>query len=163
MDLVIDHLHGWIGNSETMSERLTSQLVERFNATLDIEEDVVAGAEVLGDAGIATDKRFDCNNNRVANRDALEGIVSGVFGSAPRETVIEKLTLAGIAFGRLTDLEDLAAHPQNRFITVRSHGGEIELMAPGFVTRGAELEYGSVPSLGQHDADIRAEFEPKTP
>jgi len=31
-------------------------------------------------------------------------------------------------------------------------------MAPGFVTRGAELEYGPVPSLGQHDADIRAEF-----
>ena len=119
-------------------------------------------AEVLGDAGIATDERFDSNNNRVGNRDALEDIVSGVFGSAPRESVIEKLTAAGIAFGRLTDLEDLAAHPQNRFITVRSDGGEIELMAPGFVTRGAELEYGPVPSLGQHDADIRAEFGPDT-
>ncbi|GIS13382.1 MAG: hypothetical protein CM15mP115_25330 [Alphaproteobacteria bacterium] len=45
MDLDIDHLRGWIGNSETMSERLTPQLVERFNATLDIEEDAVAGAE----------------------------------------------------------------------------------------------------------------------
>ena len=108
--------------------------------------------------GIATDERFDSNNNRVANRDALEDIVSSVFGSAPRETVIEKLTAAGIAFGRLTDLEDLAAHPQNCFITVRSDGGEIELMAPGFVTRGAELEYGAVPSLGQHDGAIRAEF-----
>ena len=32
MDLDIDHLRGWIGNSETMSERLTLQLVERFNA-----------------------------------------------------------------------------------------------------------------------------------
>ena len=120
------------------------------------------GKAVLGDAGIATDERFDSNNNRVANRDALEDIVSGAFGSAPRETIIEKLTAAGIAFGRLTDLEDLAAHPQNRFITVRSDGGEIELMAPGFVTRGAELEYGPVPSLGQHDANIRAEFGPDT-
>ena len=45
MDLDIDHLRSWIGNSETISERLTPQLVERFNATLDIEEDVVAGAE----------------------------------------------------------------------------------------------------------------------
>ena len=34
MDLDIDHLRGWIGNSETMSERLTPQLVERFYATL---------------------------------------------------------------------------------------------------------------------------------
>ena len=46
---------------------------------------------------------------------------------------------------------------QNKY-HVRPDGGEIELMAPGFVTRGAELEYGPVPSLGQHDADIRAEF-----
>ncbi len=37
MDLDIDHLRGWVGNSETMSERL--------NATLGIEEDAVAGAE----------------------------------------------------------------------------------------------------------------------
>ena len=98
-------------------------------------------AEVLEDAGIATDERFDSNKNRVANRDALEGIVFGVFGTASRETIIEKLTTAGITFTRLTDLEDLAAHAQNRFITVRSDGGEIELMAPGFVTRRAKPEY----------------------
>ena len=115
-------------------------------------------AEVLGDAGIAIDSRFDSNNNRVANRDALEGIIAGVFGSAPREAIIDRLTVAGIAFGRLTDLEDLAAHPQNRFITVQSDGGEIELMAPGFSTRGETPTYGPVPSLGQHSDAIRAEF-----
>ena len=115
-------------------------------------------AEVLGDAGIATHARFNSNNQRVANRDALEGIVARSFASASRETIIERLTAAGIAFGRLTDLEDLAAHPQNNFITVRSDGGEIELMAPGFITRGADMQYGPVPSLGQHDAAIRAEF-----
>jgi crotonobetainyl-CoA:carnitine CoA-transferase CaiB-like acyl-CoA transferase len=114
--------------------------------------------EVLGDAGIATDPRFDSNNNRVANRDALEEILAGVFASAPREDIIGRLDAAGVAFGRLTDLEDLAAHPQNRFITVRSDGGEIELMAPGFVTRGEDLQYGPVPSLGQHTDAIRAEF-----
>ena len=114
--------------------------------------------EVLGDADIATDPRFDSNNNRVANRDALEEIVAGVFGSAPREDIIERLDAAGVAFGRLTDLQDLTAHPQNRFITVRSDGGEIELMAPGFVTRGEDLQYGPVPSLGQHTDAIRAEF-----
>ncbi|MEL0132495.1 MAG: CaiB/BaiF CoA-transferase family protein [Rhodobiaceae bacterium] len=115
-------------------------------------------SEVLGDAGIATDPRFDSNNNRVANRDALEEILAGVFASAPREDIIERLDAAGVAFGRLTDLQDLTAHPQNRFITVRSDGGEIELMAPGFVTRGEDLQYGPVPSLGQHTDAIRAEF-----
>ena len=114
--------------------------------------------DVLGDSGIATDPRFDSNNNRVANRDALENIVADVFGGVPRETIIERLTTAGIAFGRLTDLEDLTAHPQNRFVTVQSDGGEIELMAPGFVTRGETASYGPVPSLGQHSDAIRAEF-----
>ena len=61
-------------------------------------------AEVLEYAGIVTDERFDNNNNRVANRNALEEIVSGLFGSAPQETVVEKLTSAGIAFGMPTDL-----------------------------------------------------------
>lgn len=115
-------------------------------------------SEVLGDAGIATDERFASNNQRVDNRDALEKIVADAFGAAPREAIIERLTAAGIAFGRLTDLEDLAAHPQNNFITVRSDGGEIELMAPGFIMRGADMSYGPVPSLGQHDDAIRAEF-----
>ena len=115
-------------------------------------------ADVLGDASIANDSRFESNNQRVANRDALEEIVAGVFSNAPRESVIDRLTAAGIAFGRLTDLEDLTAHPQNRFITVQSDGGEIELMAPGFVTRGEKASYGPVPALGQHSDAIRAEF-----
>ena len=115
-------------------------------------------ADVLGVASIATDSRFESNNQRVANRDALEEIVAGVFSNAPRESVIDRLTAAGIAFGRLTDLEDLTAHPQNRFITVQSDGGEIELMAPGFVTRGETASYGPVPALGQHSDAIRAEF-----
>ena len=115
-------------------------------------------ADVLGDASIANDSRFESNNQRVANRDALEEIVAGVFSNAPRESVIDRLTAAGIAFGRLTDLEDLTAHPQNRFITVQSDGGEIELMAPGSVTRGETASYGPVPTLGQHSDAIRAEF-----
>ena len=46
---------------------------------------------------------------------------------------------------------------------VYSDDGEIELMAPGLVTRGAGLKYGTVPSLGHHDTDIREEFWPETP
>ena len=80
-------------------------------------------AEVLGDATIATDERFDSNNNRVANRDALETIMSEVFAGAPRETMIGKLTAAGIAFGRLTDLEDLAAQIQEPSVRARRRIG----------------------------------------
>ena len=115
-------------------------------------------AKVIGDADIATDPRFDSNNNRIANRDALEATVSKAFLEHSRETNIERLNAAGIAYGRLTDLEDLADHPQNRFVTVQSDGGEIDIMAPGAVVRGTEEILGPVPSLGEHDALIRAEF-----
>ena len=37
-------------------------------------------------------------------------------------------------------------------------GGEIDIMAPGAVVRGTEEILGPVPSLGEHDALIRAEF-----
>ena len=115
-------------------------------------------AEVIGDSDMATDPRFDSNNQRIANRDALEAIVSKAFMEHPRETNIDHLNAAGIAYGRLTDLEDLADHPQNRFVTVQSDGGEIDIMAPGAVVRGTEEILGPVPSLGEHDALIRAEF-----
>ena len=115
-------------------------------------------AKVIGDADIATDPRFDSNNNRIANRDALEATVSKAFLEHSRETNIERLNAAGIAYGRLTDLEDLADHPQNRFVTVQSDCGEIDIMAPGAVVRGTEEILGPVPSLGEHDALIRAEF-----
>lgn len=115
-------------------------------------------SDVLDNEATASDARFSSNNKRVANRDQLEEIVVSVFASMEREAIIERLRGAGIAFGRLTDLDDLTAHPQNRFITVQSDGGEVELMAPGSVIRGASAAYGPVPSLGQHDAAIRAEF-----
>jgi crotonobetainyl-CoA:carnitine CoA-transferase CaiB-like acyl-CoA transferase len=115
-------------------------------------------SDVLDNEATASDVRFSSNNKRVANRDQLEEIVVSVFASMEREAIIERLRGAGIAFGRLTDLDDLTAHPQNRFITVQSDGGEVELMAPGSVIRGASAAYGPVPSLGQHDAAIRAEF-----
>lgn len=45
MDLDIEHLRSWIGKTETMSERLTPNLVTRFNATLDQDAPGQAGDE----------------------------------------------------------------------------------------------------------------------
>ena len=45
MDLDIEYLRGWIGKTETMTERLTPNLVTRFNATLDRDAPADAGAE----------------------------------------------------------------------------------------------------------------------
>ncbi|MCV2864099.1 CaiB/BaiF CoA transferase family protein [Albidovulum sediminicola] len=115
-------------------------------------------AEVLGQPELAKDPRFVTNSLRVANRPELERIVTPVFAAEPREAMIARLTQAGIAFGRLSDLDDLLAHPQNRLITVQTNAGEIEMLAPGAVVRGKTPRYGRVPALGEHDASLREEF-----
>jgi crotonobetainyl-CoA:carnitine CoA-transferase CaiB-like acyl-CoA transferase len=115
-------------------------------------------AEVLGDAGLANDPRFAGNDARVRNREALEPIVAAVFARLDRAAAIERLAAARVAYGRLSDLDDLIAHPQNRLVGVATEGGQVELLAPGAVVAGRAERLGPVPRLGEHDAAIRAEF-----
>ena len=51
--------------------------------------------DVLGDEGIADDKRFRTNTDRVANRGAMNDAINGVFGPLNRDRVKEKLKAAG--------------------------------------------------------------------
>ena len=76
--------------------------------------------------------------------------------------MIERLNDARIAFGRLSDMDDLMAHPQNRYVTVETEAGEIEMLAPGTIVRGQTSSFGPVPSLGAHDESLRAEFAEKS-
>ncbi|SME89777.1 Crotonobetainyl-CoA:carnitine CoA-transferase CaiB [Tistlia consotensis] len=115
-------------------------------------------AQVLERPEIASDPRFDSNVRRVANRAALDALVAEVFARRDREANIARLEAARIAYGRLSDLEDLSRHPQNRLIRVATENGPVELLSPGAVVAGETLALGPVPALGQHDAAIRAEF-----
>lgn len=113
---------------------------------------------VLGDAAIATDPRFVSNVQRVANRPALDEIILRVFASAPRETIVDRLEKAKVAYGRVSSLEDLKNHPQNRHMQVDTPAGRKTLLAPGAIHDGETPALGPVPALGQHSASLRAEF-----
>ena len=116
-------------------------------------------AQVLGEPDLADDARFADNSARVVNRAALDARVAEVFVHMGREQLARRLEAARIAYGRLSSLADFAAHPQNRFIRVETEGGPVRLIAPGAVLTGAApLCPGPVPSLGEHDAALRAEF-----
>ena len=115
--------------------------------------------DVLCDPSLQTDARFATNIARVANVAALEAAVSTVLGTMTREQAIERLAAGGIAYGRLSSLEDLVHHPQNHRIAVRTDGGEIELLAPGARFAGEPpVHYGKVPSIGEHTEALRREF-----
>ncbi|MEM9224014.1 MAG: CaiB/BaiF CoA-transferase family protein [Pseudomonadota bacterium] len=114
--------------------------------------------QILGDPFLATRQGFSNNTERVANRETVDQLVGDAFAKRSRDENIEMLQKCGIAFGRLSDLDDIVAHPQHRFIFVRTDDGEIELLSPGAVVAGETKSFGKVPSLGEHDALIRAEF-----
>ncbi len=107
---------------------------------------------------MAEDPRFLTNALRVANREALDGLIGEIFAERDREANIARLEAARIAYGRLSDLEDLTRHPQNRLIRVETETGPIELLSPGAVVSGRSERYGPVPRLGEQDEALRREF-----
>jgi crotonobetainyl-CoA:carnitine CoA-transferase CaiB-like acyl-CoA transferase len=115
-------------------------------------------AEVLERPALAGDPRFATNPDRVEHRKALDAEIAAVFGRLAREEVVARLRAAKIAYGRLSSLDDLAAHPQARFVTVATGAEEIEILAPPARVPGAPPALGPVPALGAHDAAVRAEF-----
>ncbi|MBB3710517.1 crotonobetainyl-CoA:carnitine CoA-transferase CaiB-like acyl-CoA transferase [Limimaricola variabilis] len=107
----------------------------------------------------ATDGRFRTNNDRVANRAETDALVASWLARGDREANIALLEEARIAVGRLSDLQDVVEHPQNRFVEVETPQGTLRLLAPGAIDRdGAARHYGPVPELDQHGRAIRAEF-----
>ncbi len=113
---------------------------------------------VLDDAAVATDPRFDANVKRVANRAALDAIILAAFARHPREAVVEKLEKAKVAYGRVSSLDDLKVHPQNRYMEVDTPAGRKRMLAPGALHDGTVPQFGPVPALGQHTAAVKAEF-----
>ncbi len=117
--------------------------------------------EVLGDEMIATDPRFSGNSARVANRSALDEIINRVFSAEPREAIVTKLERARVAYGRVSTLEDVRDHPQNRYIEVGTPSGPVRCLAPGAIFDGTLPSFGAVPALGEHSVSLRAEFSAK--
>ena len=86
---------------------------------------------LLGDAGLADRPGWRTNQERIENRTAVDGRVAETFATMTRDDAVARLQRHGIAFGRLSDLDDLITHPQHRLITVRVNDQDIEMLSPG--------------------------------
>jgi len=85
-------------------------------------------------------------------------LIRAAFGQQPREAVIAGLEQARIAYGRVSTLEDLKAHPQNRHAVVETPSGPVTMLAPGALCDGMSARLGPVPALDQHGTALRREF-----
>ncbi|APX18057.1 CoA transferase (plasmid) [Phaeobacter inhibens] len=116
---------------------------------------------VLEAPGLAADSRFSSNSLRAENKIALTQIITTSFDDLTTETVIERLDRAGIANANMNDMSDVWHHVQfearNRWREVQTPKGSIPaLLPPGGI--GSEPRMDAVPALGEHSADLLAEF-----
>ncbi|MDJ0683138.1 MAG: CaiB/BaiF CoA-transferase family protein [Alphaproteobacteria bacterium] len=116
-------------------------------------------AEILGDAGLAADPRFDDPTKRVQNRAELDAVIETVFTKIDSADLAQRLRSASIAFGRVNTVDGLIDHPQLRTQPVDlPSGAEIALIASPIRVEGGPTGFGPVPPLGEHSDAIRKEF-----
>ncbi len=116
--------------------------------------------KVLGQSELATDARFNNNNARVENMDALHKIIGGVTEGLSRDEFIQALSEAGIAYGAVNSVAALAEHPGlNRVRVATTKGTEVTMAAPPIRRSiNASESLPPPPTLGQHTERVFDEF-----
>ncbi len=114
-------------------------------------------AAALGHPEWPDEARFRTNPDRVANRDALNALVTDIVATAPAATWLEKLDAAGVPCAPLLTLDQIATHPQFAAVGMsQTHpDSDIPLL-------GIPLQFDGVrpplrnpaPGLGQHTDEI---------
>ncbi|MFO1169890.1 MAG: CaiB/BaiF CoA-transferase family protein [Hyphomicrobiaceae bacterium] len=101
---------------------------------------------------------FADNMQRLENRRALDEIVMARFGALSSEAAMLELEAAGLAYGRLNTVADVARHPHLRRVPVPTPGGDIEMIAPAAIVDAEVPQLGPVPERGAHSDRLRLEF-----
>lgn len=111
---------------------------------------------VLAQPELADDPRFRTNEERCANRPAMDAIIDAVFAEYDRDALIQALIKARIACARLSSVADLEAHP-HLAAQLAAIGDETIALADLPVGRRAGRPQ-RVPTLGEDSARVRSEF-----
>ena len=113
---------------------------------------------VLEDESMAYDSKFKTNSDRVLNRELTEKIIQDKFMKFEREELISKLEKASVAYGRISDMEQLKNHPQNNFLEIDTKNGVVKVLGPGAIHDNYIPTVNKMPELNEHGEMIRAEF-----
>jgi len=113
---------------------------------------------VLEEPTLVDDPRFSSPSMRLKNRDAVDGTVAACFSKITRDAAISKLRGAGVAYGALNDVADLADHPQLRIVEYEAPSGPVRVIAPPVRHSGGQPKLKPVPKVGAQTEAIRGEF-----
>ncbi len=121
---------------------------------------VIFCEQVLQMPELTMDERFCNNNQRTTNRDELEAIINHCFSVYEREELRARLAKAGIAYGAVNSVEELAAHPALRGREVLSSGGD-KMVIPSSPVVWLDHQRDALkrpPTIGENSDSIRREF-----
>jgi crotonobetainyl-CoA:carnitine CoA-transferase CaiB-like acyl-CoA transferase len=117
----------------------------------------------VGADALEHDPRFATNSDRLANREALNDRIRDVFANQTVDSLIERLTSAGVPCGRVRTIEDVLRDPQlairQMFVDVAA--GRASVKVPGNPVKLSdvpELPASAPPALGQHTREIERAF-----
>lgn len=111
---------------------------------------------VLNDPGLVEDARFCDNPRRVEHRDQLDVIIQSRFGTLTCREAAGLLETNKLAYGSISSVDDLTAHPALRRVPVLlPDGTEVCAIAPAI---HPQAKPARVPALGEHTDMIRREF-----
>ena len=113
-------------------------------------------ADVMEQPALPDDPRLANMVERVHNRALTDRLVGEAFASMSRDTLLQRLDKADIAFAEVNTMDDLSKHPHLRRIEVDSPNGKLAYPAPAAIVMDERRRYGAVPAIGQH-TNARAE------
>jgi len=118
--------------------------------------------KVLGKPELAVNECFNSNAKRVAARSELTALIEAEFLGLTADQAVARLDAAGIANGRLNDMDAVFNHPQlrarGRWVPVKTDKGQVEALLPPANISGIEPVMGDVPALGQHTEAVLADL-----
>ncbi len=125
--------------------------------------------ELIDRPELKDDPRFDSNSQRLANRDALMGILNEIFVARNADDWLSDLKEAGLPCGPINTIADVFDHPQAKdrelaIQTQHSTAGKIKLTGfPYKLSQTPAVVHHPPPTLGEHTQEVLVELLSYTP
>ena len=113
----------------------------------------------IGGEHLEHDPRFATNDARLANRASLNDAIRALFANEDVDSLIERLSAAGVPCGRVRTIEEVLADAQlaarRMFIDIATSDGPVKMPGnPIRLSDLAALPNNPPPALGQHTKEI---------
>jgi formyl-CoA transferase len=122
----------------------------------------------LGAGGLEHDPRFATNSDRLANRSALNDAIRELFHDQTVDSIISRLSAAGVPCGRVRSIEQVLDDPHlaARQMLIDIATSERPVKVPGNPIKLSgitALASGAPPALGEHTGEVRKTLAMRDP